>query len=278
MRLVRLPCILSLALCGTGFSSPLAAELPQWPLQQQPGPDGDPRQDPATFPRSACPPRSRRSGRPRRPSLTDAGNGDLVLSGGWKLQEARKVAGTARELSVPGFDASSWFDATVPGTVLTTLVDQGVYPEPTYGLDNLAIPESLNREDYWYRNEFTPPADAAGRTLTPHLQRRSTTPPTSGSTARGSARSAAPSGAASSTSRRWSEPGSPTPSWCASRRCRTRASRTRSRSRPAPAPTAARCSSTARPSSAPRAGTGSPASATARPASGRTSCCTSAAR
>ncbi|HYN00818.1 MAG TPA: glycoside hydrolase family 2 TIM barrel-domain containing protein, partial [Vicinamibacteria bacterium] len=101
-----------------------------------------------------------------KPALTDSGNGDLVLTGGWKLQEARKVAGTARELSVAGFDASSWFDATVPGTVLTTLVDQGVYPEPTYGLNNMAIPESLNREDYWYRTEFTPSRDLAGRTLT----------------------------------------------------------------------------------------------------------------
>jgi hypothetical protein len=29
----------------------------------------------------------------------------------------------------------------------------------------MAIPESLSREDYWYRTEFTPPADVAGRTL-----------------------------------------------------------------------------------------------------------------
>ena len=74
------------------------------------------------------------------------------------------MAGTARELSAAGFDASAWLDATVPGTVLTTLVDQGVYPEPTYGLNNMAIPESLNREDYWYRTEFTPSRDLAGRT------------------------------------------------------------------------------------------------------------------
>jgi hypothetical protein len=94
------------------------------------------------------------------------GNGDWTLSGGWKLQEARKVAGTARELSASGFDSRSWYDATVPGTVLTTLVDQGVYPEPTYGLNNMTIPESLNREDYWYRNEFTPPADFSGKALT----------------------------------------------------------------------------------------------------------------
>jgi hypothetical protein len=167
MRLARLPWIVSLTLIGAVVSGVLAAERPHWPLQRQPGPDGDPRQDRATFPRSTVPPRkpAKKAVTPR-PVLTDAGNGDLVLTGGWKLQEARKVAGTARELSVPGFDASSWLDATVPGTVLTTLVDQGVYPEPTYGLDNMAIPESLNREDYWYRAEFAPPADTSGRTLT----------------------------------------------------------------------------------------------------------------
>jgi hypothetical protein len=159
--------LVSLAVCGAFVSRSLAAGLPQWPLQHQPGPDGDPRQGRATFPTSPAPPQKphKRITAPR-PGLTDAGNGDLVLTGGWKLQETRKVAGTARELAVAGFDASSWFDATVPGTVLTTLVDQGVYPEPTYGLNNMAIPESLNREDYWYRTEFTPPADAAGRTLT----------------------------------------------------------------------------------------------------------------
>jgi hypothetical protein len=69
-------------------------------------------------------------------------------------------------LSTPGFDDRDWFDATVPGTVLTTLVDQGVYPEPTYGLNNLAIPESLNRQDYWYRNEFTVPLASGNRTPT----------------------------------------------------------------------------------------------------------------
>jgi hypothetical protein len=30
----------------------------------------------------------------------------------------------------------------VPGTVLTTLVDRGVYPDPDYGLNNTAIPKA----------------------------------------------------------------------------------------------------------------------------------------
>ena len=45
------------------------------------------------------------------------------------------------------------------GTVLTTLIARGVYPDPDYGLNNLAIPDSLSRQDYWYRSEFEAPAE-----------------------------------------------------------------------------------------------------------------------
>ena len=54
----------------------------------------------------------------------------------------------------------------MPGTVLTTMIDRGVYPDPDYGLNNLAIPESLNKQDYWYRVEFRAPKSARGRRLT----------------------------------------------------------------------------------------------------------------
>ncbi len=54
----------------------------------------------------------------------------------------------------------------VPGTVLTTLIARGVYPDPTYGLNNLAIPESLNKQDYWYRTTFDTPAGSDGRRFT----------------------------------------------------------------------------------------------------------------
>ena len=75
----------------------------------------------------------------------------------WSLAEAPKVVADATALSKPGYDAKAWYAATVPGTVLTTLVDRGVYPDPDYALNNTAIPESLNRQDYWYRTEFTAP-------------------------------------------------------------------------------------------------------------------------
>ena len=45
-------------------------------------------------------------------------------------------------LSQPDFRASDWYAATVPGTVLTSLVNNGVYPEPLYGENNHHIAES----------------------------------------------------------------------------------------------------------------------------------------
>jgi beta-galactosidase/beta-glucuronidase len=43
------------------------------------------------------------------------------------------------------------------------MVDRGVYPDPDYGLNNLVIPESLNKQDYWYRTEFKAAKSLAGR-------------------------------------------------------------------------------------------------------------------
>ncbi len=104
-------------------------------------------------------------------SLTQSDANDWAFTDGWTMIEAPKLAASQPDadgarISQPGFDGSGWLRATVPGTVLTTLVDDGVYPDPYYGLNNLAIPESLNKQDYWYRNAFDLPASLAGRQLT----------------------------------------------------------------------------------------------------------------
>ena len=77
----------------------------------------------------------------------------MVLASGWQLQDAAKVPQTGEQIASPGFDTRGWHAATVPGTVLTTLVNDHVYPEPLYGENNRPeiIPESLCHTSYWYR-------------------------------------------------------------------------------------------------------------------------------
>ncbi len=96
------------------------------------------------------------------PALVEAGPGAWTLKR-WSLVEAPKVAEDGAAVTSPDFDAKAWYAATVPGTVLTTLVDRGVYPDPDYGLNNTAIPESLNKQAYWYRTTFDAPAAVAGK-------------------------------------------------------------------------------------------------------------------
>jgi glycosyl hydrolase family 2/Ig-like domain-containing protein/concanavalin A-like lectin/glucanase superfamily protein len=75
-----------------------------------------------------------------------------------------RLSGEALSSSAYGED--NWYPAIVPGTALTTLIANGVYPDPDYGLNNLVIPESLNQQDYWYRSHFVVPADLQGKHLT----------------------------------------------------------------------------------------------------------------
>src|ERR1700678_2803351 len=88
---------------------------------------------------------------------------------GWQMQDSAKVAAAAPIISTAAFQPQDWYTATVPGTVLTTLVNNGVYPEPLYGENMRAIPESLNKTSYWYRTTFTVPASYKGRYIWIHF-------------------------------------------------------------------------------------------------------------
>jgi len=74
------------------------------------------------------------------PRLDLQEDGTWLLAGGWELRAG---------------DSDEWLDAVVPGTVLTSLVADGIYPDPHYGLNNLVIPEDLCRKDWWYRTELS---------------------------------------------------------------------------------------------------------------------------
>ena len=137
-----------------------------WPVQERAWIGLTQPQDPWTLPSANTPPDPpKHAGRPTDgPNVRRVSSRTLDLPK-WRLAFASEVTAAGAELSKPGFDDHSWRPATVPGTVLTTLIDQGVYPDPDKGLNNMAIPESLARRDYWYRTQFHAPKDLGGKHL-----------------------------------------------------------------------------------------------------------------
>ncbi len=115
------------------------------------------KQDTATLPRSGSgilfPTRKLQT--PRKTVLTPVSEREWILADGWMMADANTILSSGKSVFDPRSDMAGWLNATVPGTVLTTLVDQGIYPDPYFGLNNLAIPDTLCRTDWWYRISFS---------------------------------------------------------------------------------------------------------------------------
>ena len=97
----------------------------------------------------------------------------VTISDGWQLQDAAKVPEAGAVVAAMRYKPRSWYTATVPGTVLTSLVNNGVYPEPLYGENNRPdkIPDSLSRTPYWYRTVFKIPKALCGKACVAELRR-----------------------------------------------------------------------------------------------------------
>lgn len=98
-------------------------------------------------------------------TLVPVQSGEWIISDGWEMTDGKTVMASNKSIFDPQYSTSAWYNATVPGTVLTTLVNQGVYADPYFGLNNMNIPESLSRTDWWYRCKFTVPKDIDGNQL-----------------------------------------------------------------------------------------------------------------
>jgi len=88
----------------------------------------------------------------------------------WQFRDTRGMKVDGAAISVPKYVPDDWHKATVPGTVLTSLVDDGIYPEPLYGENNRTIPEDLCRSSYWYRATFRVPKSGYGRHVWLHFE------------------------------------------------------------------------------------------------------------
>jgi Glycosyl hydrolase 2 galactose-binding domain-like/Exo-beta-D-glucosaminidase Ig-fold domain/Glycosyl hydrolases family 2/F5/8 type C domain len=95
-----------------------------------------------------------------QPKPTPAGGSDgrIDLAGGaWRVQRDSLVNEGGEALSKAGFDGKGWIVATVPGTVLTSYLNVGAIPDPSYGRNQLYISDSFFYADFWYRTEFDSP-------------------------------------------------------------------------------------------------------------------------
>ncbi|MBR6389304.1 MAG: hypothetical protein IKS15_04210 [Opitutales bacterium] len=90
-----------------------------------------------------------------------------AVEGGWFEQTQTKLPAEGKMLSTDKYDPQKWYEATVPGTILTTLVNNKVYEEPLYNENNRPekIPESLCRKDWWYRTAVKIPENFGGKRI-----------------------------------------------------------------------------------------------------------------
>jgi mannosylglycoprotein endo-beta-mannosidase len=93
----------------------------------------------------------------------------VQLNTGWKCTPASELKAAGTEISFTNFDVSGWMPATVPGTVLTTLLNNHKIPDPFYGMNNKSIPDIFNTGPgyytYWFVNDFTEKKPAEGKQI-----------------------------------------------------------------------------------------------------------------
>ena len=104
------------------------------------------------------------------------------LREGWLLQSSSKVDAPGEVISTSGFSAKDWHEVTVPTTVVAALVKDKTLPDPFPGMNLRQLPgvsypiggnfsnipmqrDSPYAVAWWYRNQFTAPDSAKGKTV-----------------------------------------------------------------------------------------------------------------
>ncbi|HVZ39434.1 MAG TPA: glycoside hydrolase family 2 TIM barrel-domain containing protein [Candidatus Kapabacteria bacterium] len=81
------------------------------------------------------------------------------VKGNWLAINASNVTEEGSAITLPGYNLTGWMPAVVPGTVLTTLVANGVYLDPYYSTNISRIPDAskagVDFYTYWFYTSFT---------------------------------------------------------------------------------------------------------------------------
>ena len=105
---------------------------------------------------------------------------ERMLRTGWLVQSSAKAGADGARLSSRSHQPSGWYRASVPSTVVGTLVEDGVYRDPFFGMNLRSLPgmtypiganfvhtamapESPFAIAWWYRTSFATPPGARGR-------------------------------------------------------------------------------------------------------------------
>ena len=87
-----------------------------------------------------------------------AAQNQYELNTGWKCIKATDVHTDGTLISKNNFSLNTWDNATVPGTVLTTKLNNKQVPDPFYGMNNEQIPDiyKTGRDyyTYWFVKDF----------------------------------------------------------------------------------------------------------------------------
>ena len=91
-------------------------------------------------------------------SMILKGQSQYELNSGWLCASIANAKQSGTQISSPTFKLAGWLPATVPGTVLTTMLNNKLIADPFYGMNNKYIPDifTTGRDyyTYWFVNNF----------------------------------------------------------------------------------------------------------------------------
>jgi exo-1,4-beta-D-glucosaminidase len=111
----------------------------------------------------------------------DDGGGKTFLHKDWQVQSSCEEKAGGEKISTAGFEGGGWHRSDIPATVAGVLVTDKTYADPNYGTNLKNFPGFYSAENkmfanvdmpagspfacsWWFRTEFTGPADGGGKT------------------------------------------------------------------------------------------------------------------
>ncbi|RYD75894.1 MAG: glycosyl hydrolase [Sphingobacteriales bacterium] len=80
------------------------------------------------------------------------------LNSGWLCANIKDISAAGNQISSTNFGVNNWMQATVPGTILTTLLNNNKVPDPFYGMNNEKIADIYKTGNdhytYWFVKDF----------------------------------------------------------------------------------------------------------------------------